>query len=115
MLDAKVSKLSDICDGKLETKFQEKLKEAIENVYDQRYNPNDVRTITMKVKLYPEPADQAIGMMASVEFVKPAAKPIKALCHLTKVNGVPGIYTSDPNQFEMFNQLNEAVNERKGE
>jgi len=103
MLDSSVKSLTDLCGGKLEAKFKEKLTEALENIYDEKYNPNDVRAISMKVKLHPDPGNREVGITCEVDFQRPKAKPMGAICVLAKHEGKPGIWTSDPQQQTLFN------------
>jgi hypothetical protein len=106
MLDAKISRMEDVCGGRADLDFSQALGQVIENLNDQKCDAKSVRKIMMTVSFYPDPQNNVVSMEleTTVKLAKKGAR--RALAFIGKGNdGQMGLFTEDPAQIKMFNQL----------
>jgi hypothetical protein len=106
MMDAKISRLSDVCGGKVDIDFRELLAKCIENINDMAYNPAAVRKINFTVQLYPDPATKTVTLTMESSCTLPKKGVRKTMVYIGKgQDGQMGLFTEDPDQVNMFKQL----------
>lgn len=115
MLDAKVQRISDLCGGKSDIDFREMLGKVIENINDPKYPGGEVRKITMSIVFYPDPANKTIEVAVQTGCVLPKKVARKAITFIGKgEDGQVGLFTEDPDQTKLFNDLMPQGAERQG-
>lgn len=116
MLDAKIQRVSDLCGGKADIDFREMLGKVIDNINDVKYPAGDVRKITMAIAFYPDPANKTIEVAIQTGCSLPKKVARKAITFIgNDTNGQVGLFTEDPDQIKMFNDLAPRGAERQGE
>lgn len=106
MLDAKVQRISDLCGGKADIDFREMLEKVIANINDPKYPAGDVRKISISATFYPDPANKTIEVAVQTGCTLPKKVARKAITFIGKTpDGQMGLFTEDPDQTKLFNDL----------
>jgi len=113
MLDAKIKKISDLCGGKADTDFAGALREVIDNMADPKCDSKAMRRISIDVFFKQDPRNGTVDIVleTTTKLAKPGGR--RSIAFIGKGHdGQLGLFTDDPDQVAMFNQL--ADGQRKG-
>jgi hypothetical protein len=104
--EGKVQRLSDLNGGAAEIEFREALAKVVENLNDQKCDGKTVRRINMAVSFHPDPRTQTVSIEieTTTKLAKKANRSMVAFMGKS-VDGQLGLFTEDPAQTKMFQQL----------
>jgi hypothetical protein len=112
MIDSKIARISDICGGKADDDFAGALREVVQNMGDPKCDSKAVRRITLDVSFRQDPRNGMVdvGLDMTVKLAKQGGR--RSLAYIGKGNdGQMGLFMDDPDQANMFNQLENTSSE----
>jgi hypothetical protein len=114
MIDAKIKKISDLCGGKPDMDFKQALAQVIENLGDAKCDAKAARRIVMTMGFYPDPASKIVAIEVDTvcKLAKQGAR--RSLVYYgAGQDGQLGLFNEDPDQTQMFNDMEKATKERE--
>lgn len=112
MIDSKIARITDVCGGKADDDFAGALREVISNMKDPKCDSRTVRRITMTVSFKQDPKNEIVDIEldTTVKLAKQGAR--RSLAYIGKGgDGQMGLFMDDPDQANMFNQLENTSSE----
>lgn len=113
MIDAKISRISDLCGGKADIDFRQALAEVVDNFGDASCDLKAVRRIVITVGFRPAPRGKQVEIEVDTvtKLAKQGARRSFAYFGLGQ-DGQLGLFAEDPDQIKMFNELEAATKAR---
>lgn len=111
-LDAKIGSLKDIAGGRVEKDLVEAVEDVVKNMKDQEFPSDAPRKIVMTLVFKPcakRRDTQAVEIIDSVETKFPKRNANKAVAYLSTKVGNNNIFTNDPDQMSLIDQLNNTL------
>ena len=104
--DGKLQRLSDLNGGAAEIEFRNALAQVVENLNDQKCDGRTARKINLAISFHPDLRTQTVSieLETTVKLAKKANRSMVAFMG-KGTDGQLGLFTEDPAQTKMFNQL----------
>ena len=110
MIDSKITKLSEICGGKVDVDFKELLEKCLENISDNNFNPTAVRKINFSLSLHPDVATKTITMSLESACSLPKKGSRKSIAYFGKgQDGQMGLFIDDPDQSNIYDHMHNNI------
>jgi len=112
MIDSKIARITDVCGGKADDDFASAVRDIVSNMNDPKCDSRTVRRISMTVSFKQDPRNGMVDIEldTTVKLAKQGAR--RSMAFIGKGNdGQMGLFMDDPDQANMFNQLENTSSE----
>lgn len=99
--------------GSVVDQIEHAIEKVVANIRDPNTNPEQERTLTLKLKWKPSRERDYAKVKATVDTKLAGLEPSEGSIHISGINGQVRAYIRDIAQDELFNKEQEAANQGK--
>lgn len=105
--------IGNLNNGKVVEAIHHAIEKVIANIRDPNTNPEQKRTLTLKLVWKPSRERDYAKVLAKVETNLAGLEPTEGSVHISGINGQVHAYIRDIAQDELFNEKQDAANQGK--